>query len=79
MNIRTGIAALLVALGASACGVDTLTAAATAAKLKAEEAKAAQQQMERMEKKLQETQALQQQRLDALEHEGGTPPDEGAQ
>jgi len=36
----------------SACGVDTVTATATAAKLKAEEVKAGKQQLERAEQKL---------------------------
>lgn len=36
----------------SACGVETVTATATAAKLKAEEVKAGKQQLERAEQKL---------------------------
>jgi hypothetical protein len=48
----------------SACGVDTATTAATAAKLKAEEAKAGRQQLERVEKKLE---AVNQRNMDRLE------------
>ncbi|MDR1647216.1 MAG: hypothetical protein LBR88_04160 [Zoogloeaceae bacterium] len=45
------------------CGVDTATTAAAVAKLKAEELKAAQQQKERAEKKLEELNQITQERL----------------
>lgn len=51
-----------------ACGVETVTATATAAKIKAEEVKAGQQQMERAEEKLN---ALSQQSMERLENLDG--------
>lgn len=68
---------LLAVLSLSACGVDVATTAATVGTLEAENAKQAKQQQERIEKKLEETRQLADQRLQALDGEtsGNAPSD----
>ncbi|MDR0736633.1 MAG: hypothetical protein LBF51_07370 [Zoogloeaceae bacterium] len=55
------------ALLLSACGVEVLTTTATVGELKAEEARNAQRQMEKMQENLKEIQALSAQHEAALE------------
>jgi Tfp pilus assembly protein FimV len=56
----------------SACGVEVMTTTATVGELKAEEAKNAQQQMEKAQEQLKEIQALTAQHNAALEAATGT-------
>jgi galactitol-specific phosphotransferase system IIB component len=69
MKAALSIACLAVIL--SACGADVATATVTAAKLKAEEARQRQAQMEKMQKALDEVQRLNQQRMEAVENADG--------
>ncbi|MDR2678329.1 MAG: hypothetical protein LBB51_02710 [Zoogloeaceae bacterium] len=62
------LACLLSAL-LSACGAEVAGTAAAVGKMQAEEAQRAREQMEQIQKTLEETQQLSQRRLDALEGE----------
>jgi TolA-binding protein len=61
------IATLLSAL-LSACGAEVAGTAAVVGKMQAEEAQRAREQLERIQKSLDETQRLSQQRLDAVDN-----------
>jgi ribosomal protein L44E len=54
-------------LGLSACGVETVTTAATVATMKAEEVKEAQRQKERVEKKLEEANRIAAERMQNMD------------
>ncbi|MDR2260849.1 MAG: hypothetical protein LBE06_07985 [Azoarcus sp.] len=59
----------LASLALSACGADVASTTATAAQLKAEEARQAQAKLEQAQKALEETQRLGQQRLEEADND----------